>query len=168
MCKGKNNHERTQTRIKAACCHRAAIPYSVKAIFLSVSVYLHIKYNNSKVEWWLISISCLQGVSGADQKGSSRHWRVQTNGRYSRKADRNRAPPTQKTEIRATLMNLSSLHPVTGIPAKHRSTHLDGSLQENTAADSLQFSCEVWCFAVHLCEPKDWESSAVLSGVNED
>lgn len=85
---------------------------------------------------------------------------MQTNGCYSRKADRNRAPHTQKTEIRAPLMNLSSLHhrkehPVAGIPAKHRSTHLDGSLQENTAADSLQFSCEVWCFAVHLCEPKD-------------
>lgn len=124
--------------------------------------------NDGKDISFSFSFSFLQVASGPDQKGSGRHWRVQTNGSHVRKVDRGRAPPTQRTEIWSPVMILSSLHrqkqhPVTGVPPEHTSTHPDGPLRRDTAAYSPQSSsftlknlltCEdkVW----HLTEASMW------------
>lgn len=112
-----------------------------------------------------------------DQKGSSssRRWRVQTNGCHVRRADKDRASPTQRTQSRAPVMILSSSHrrkehPATGPPPKHTHAHL----RRDTLAHSPQsssFTLQNSCVAAHggiYESPKGWESSAILSGVNED
>lgn len=121
-------------------CYGLNIKLSIKIIAVWESDW------KDEVEKGISFSFLLQVASGPDQKGSSRHWRVQTSGCHVRRVDRDRASPTQRTESRAPVMILSSLlrrkeHPATGVPPKkHPSAHLDGPLRRDTAAYSLQSS----------------------------
>lgn len=112
------------------------------------------------------SLFFLQVATGPDQRGSGRHWGVQTNGCHVREVERDRAPPTQRTEIWTPVMIHSSgpcrqEHPIPRVPPEHTSTHLDGPLLHFLLSLlPLHFST-CWLGNTkcgtsqrHLCEPK--------------
>lgn len=148
------------------------------SVYSLTSSYLDISWWLGMMEKTFLSVF-LQVYSGADQKGSSRHCRVQSNGCNVRKVDRHRAPLTQRTEVWTPVMILSHRrkeHPVTAVPPKHTSTHLHGPLPWVTAAYSSSLSflhtyelVDLWRQSVtpYRAIYVGWESSASLSSVNE-
>lgn len=107
-------------------------------------------------------ISFFFSRSGPDQKGSSRHWGVQTNGCHVTEAERDRAPPTQRTEIWTPVMIHSSgpcrqEHPIPGEPPEHTSEplmHLHLSLLPLHFSTCWLGNTKCGTSQRHLCEPK--------------